>query len=346
MLLKGIILVFVALITQSVNYVTYISSHMIPPVYGNVERVEQNPNEDRNDILFVGDVFLGRAVERHMNEQGVRYPFDGLADFLRNRHTTVGNFESAIPKEHTPTPDLTFQFSTHPRALAAAERAGFDVFSLANNHAYDYGVTGYAHTKAICLKTHVRCIGDPLSVGSHAVYYTVVQNKVIAIIAINAVGADPDADALKTLLASVSKKSDFQIAYVHWGIEYELVHAQYQQYLAHQLIDVGVDTIIGHHPHVVQNIELYNNKPIFYSLGNFIFDQYFADEVQKGLAVVAHIEEELVRFTLHPVSSIENRSQPQLMHGDDKQAFIDVLATLSKPHIATSTITEGIRVSY
>lgn len=98
--------------------------------------------------------------------------------------------------------------------------------------------------------------------------------------------------------------------------------------------------IIGHHPHVVQEIEEYNGKYIFYSLGNFIFDQYFSKDTQEGLLVQVTLEDEKLSYTLLPVKSV--RSQPMLMEGEEKQAFLDALAKRSSKtilqHVATGKL--------
>ncbi len=94
-----------------------------------------------------------------------------------------------------------------------------------------------------------------------------------------------DADKMLETVRDLASSSDYVVVNIHWGIEYQSKHGQIQQDLAHKLVDAGADAIIGHHPHVVQGSEVYKGKPIFYSLGNFIFDQYFSVETQRGLAV-------------------------------------------------------------
>ncbi|NUN07799.1 MAG: CapA family protein [Ignavibacteriaceae bacterium] len=78
---------------------------------------------------------------------------------------------------------------------------------------------------------------------------------------------------------------DFWVLSLHWGNEYEMIPSITQREIAHSMIDLGVDLIIGHHPHVVQGLEIYKGKYIFYSLGNFIFDQNFSELTQIGLSV-------------------------------------------------------------
>jgi poly-gamma-glutamate synthesis protein (capsule biosynthesis protein) len=77
------------------------------------------------------------------------------------------------------------------------------------------------------------------------------------------------------------KDSSFVVVYAHWGDEYSPI-TEYQKSLAHSFIDAGADLIVGSHPHIIQETENYMGKNIYYSLGNFIFDQYFSDEVKTG----------------------------------------------------------------
>ena len=113
--------------------------------------------------------------------------------------------------------------------------------------------------------------------------------------------------------------TDFIIANVHWGVEYTHYFNDHQQDIAHQLIDSGVDMIIGHHPHVVQGMEVYNSKPIFYSLGNFIFDQYFSKETQEGLGVGITINDSGADLYLFPYQSVNKYLE--LLSGKEKDIF-------------------------
>ena len=119
---------------------------------------------------------------------------------------------------------------------------------------------------------------------------------------------------------------------IHWGKEYQGKNNQAQQNLAHQIIDTGADLIIGHHSHVVQNIELYNDKLIFYSLGNFIFDQYFSKEVQQSIAIGVEINSSNEIYHLFPINS--QLSQPFLMSQQEADLFLADLASKSTANLS------------
>jgi poly-gamma-glutamate synthesis protein (capsule biosynthesis protein) len=119
----------------------------------------------------------------------------------------------------------------------------------------------------------------------------------------------------------------FIIVNIHWGDEYQKSSSSFQQNLAHKIIDAGADLIIGHHPHVVQDIGFYKGKLIFYSLGNFIFDQYFSKDTQQGLAVELEFFSDKAIYRLLPIQS--HLSQPFLMEEEIKSAFLKDLAQKS-----------------
>ena len=147
-----------------------------------------------------------------------------------------------------------------------------------------------------------------------------------------------------------SNPKKFLILILHWGEEYQLKILDSQQELAHKLIDAGADLIIGSHPHVVQEIEQYKSPRqkinsggesnlIFYSLGNFIFDQYFSQETQEGLAVGLEIYPEKLIFRLFPIQSY--LSQPFLMNQEEAKEFLKELALKSSLQL-TEQIEKGI----
>jgi len=336
MLTKGLIFICIALLSQSIQTLSSLHAMLSPVAYGNVAVRTDLETTPRNDVLFVGDIMLGRAIERIIADNGQYYPYAAVRPFLSERALTVGNFEASVPETHVPTDDFGFAFSVRETTLAAAHHAGFDVFSLANNHAFDFGAEGYNHTRTACARHALRCIGHPHVLDTDAVQTSVINGVAVAIIALNALTDAYTHEELVALLTTVTQRTDFQIAYVHWGDEYEDTHNAAQAAFGAFLIERGVDAVIGHHPHVVQDIAMYQGKPIFYSLGNFIFDQYFSDAVQEGLAVLLTFEPTQVQFSLHPVSSIEHRGQPAHMEPDRRQAFIDDV--LARSTLGSTTV--------
>jgi poly-gamma-glutamate synthesis protein (capsule biosynthesis protein) len=151
-------------------------------------------------------------------------------------------------------------------------------------------------------------------------------------VGVNASARIPTKKDISSLLGLASKKSDLQVVYIHWGTEYELTHSKAQELLAKELVSAGADLIVGHHPHVVQDVDVIDGVVVFYSLGNYIFDQYFNSDVMKGLVLVLEMNTEPI-IGLVPVESIEPLSQPRVMTPDDQRSFLLELANRSDEHV-------------
>ncbi len=285
-------------------------------------------------MLFVGDVMLARHVETLMRGNGIYYPFKGIRDLLAEYTRVVGNFEGSIQKVHTQTPDLTFQFSAMSEVAVALARSGFTDMTLANNHSYDYGREAYAHTRTVLTDAGITVGGNPLSVSDDDVLYNTIGDVRVAIIPMHATVQVPALADVQGILSRASKQSDIQIVSIHWGEEYALDATDLQRTFAHALIDAGADAIIGHHPHVVETIEEYRGAPIFYSLGNFIFDQYWDTNVQEGLTVGVSFVEHAVHYSLIPITSLESKSAPRPMTRIERTQFLDALAARSQASLA------------
>ena len=317
-------ILFVLAISTGIFFIAKHLDVLDVPVYGvgNVSTVFAGMKGDQGDMLFVGDIMLGRAVETFMDDVSPRYPFEASSDLLNSADFTIGNFEATVPKEHVKTPDFEIQFSVREPFLAQLTSAGINALSLSNNHAFDFGEDAFQNTREACPLYSLTCFGHPTKLDLYSVTYVQLDDSRVGVLALNMVDSNVDEIALGALLSKVTFYSDVQVVYVHWGEEYQNVHSESQERLAHSLIDNGADLIVGHHPHVVQDIELYKGKPIFYSLGNFIFDQYFSDEVQKGLAVRMTLDEEFIEYELIPLTSIQSKSQPHIMNTKDGEAFL------------------------
>jgi poly-gamma-glutamate capsule biosynthesis protein CapA/YwtB (metallophosphatase superfamily) len=270
-------------------------------------------------ILFGGDIMLGRSVERIAKENdGYGFHFQYIKDAVEKSDLAIANFESSVPAIHMPTPSLGMKFSVPFEALVAVKDAGFDIVSLSNNHSFDYGEKGYVETRASCVRAGISCIGHSFKHGTSSIAVEAVGDTRIGILALHTLFAEPSTTTLNFLIHELKGQSDIQFVFIHWGEEYKPLHNGAQEKLAHFLIDEGIDAVVGHHPHVTEDIELYKGKPIFYSLGNLIFDQFFSDEVQEGFMIEVNVGEDAVEYVLLPYELKTERTQPQFESGDLK----------------------------
>ena len=292
-------------------------------------------------ILLVGDIMLDRGVEDLIKQNSIYYPFQKISHFLRGIDIVFGNLEGPIVKNPPELLDNSLKFAFNPEVIKGASWCNFNLFSLANNHTLDMGKEGLEETKRWLRKYQINFVGNPLSGNLNSQDFSFSTDKII-FLAFNqifpfVIREEEIIKKVKTVKSLNPNK--FLIVSLHWGEEYKLINSSAQQKLAHQLIEAGADLIIGHHPHVVQNIEKYQGKLIFYSLGNFIFDQYFSPDTQQGLAVGLEIYPKNLVYRLFPLQI--NLSQPVLMEQNKASEFLIQLAKRSDDKLVDE-IKDGI----
>jgi gamma-polyglutamate biosynthesis protein CapA len=298
-------------------------------------------------LFIVGDVMLARHVEFLMSAHKSTYPYTQLDFLLEEPAYVIGNFEAAMPVMHNKTPNFGFAFSVKPEVLPALRRAGFTHMSLANNHAYDYGVRGYKNALEQLTTNGIAPFGHPSDVsGSTSVSMLNLGDTTVGILALHTLNIRPDRMSLLPVTESLNEATDFQIAYIHWGNEYERRPAQLDRDLATTLAELGVDLVVGHHPHVVQSIERIGETVVFYSLGNFIFDQYFSQDVQEGLVLKLQATAVGVDIELLPVSSLRTPAQPRPMSQNETEDFLQRLATISDEDLTESILSGKITLPW
>ena len=197
--------------------------------------------------------------------------------------------------------------------------------TLANNHSYDMGSQGVIDTKVHLEASDIAFMGEQFEVNSSSLHVETIRELDIAFVAINDTHPNTDIETALELIHTAETIVDTTVVTIHWGSEYQPISNLHQQSLAHQFIDAGADAVIGHHPHVVQEIEVYQDRPIFYSLGNFLFDQYFSKETQEGLAIGLVLgKNKTMGAYIFPLSM--ERSQVEYMPYPDRTTFmIDLL---------------------
>lgn len=279
-------------------------------------------------LIFTGDVMLARHIERISIQQGPTYFFNSL-DVPTTKAIVVGNFEGSIPKNHVPTPNFTFAFSVATSTLKVLNAFGFTHLSLANNHSNDFGTAGFDNTVRELSTAGFKSFGDYQFSTTSDISYVTINTKSVALVGIHATKQAPSLQELQLLFSTAAASSSLQIAYIHWGSEYSFVHNEFQERLATLLVAAGADLIVGHHPHVVQDIQLINTVPVFYSLGNFIFDQYFSEAVQQGLVLVVTSVDDMWEIKLQPVTSVGVENKLTLMEGSERESFFNDLINRS-----------------
>jgi len=307
---------------------------------GNI--IHSLPVEESKTLLFTGDIMLDRGVEKLMDEYNLNYPFEKIKNVLKGADFVVGNLEGPISSNSVEFDAKSLKFCFRKEAASVLKDMHFNLLSLANNHTYDLGYSGLAETHNISKSVGLLTVGNPLNISEN----TGLKQDNIVFVAFNLTSKFNESELL-TIVRKTRQQSptEFIILILHWGEEYSPHSCEWEQILAHHFIDNGADLIIGTHPHVVQEIELYHSSTrskdalIFYSLGNFIFDQYFSRETQEGLMVALEISKDAQKYTLIPVKL--PMSQPQLMNFEEKESFLRKLSEKSSNNLKNK-IKEGI----
>lgn len=290
---------------------------------------EQHSAEAQREMLFVGDIMLARHVETLMDIHGAYYPFMHMRDLFREYDIVIGNFEASIPEVHRKTPNGVLRFSVRSEFAPILARVGFTHLTLANNHSDDYGASGYEHTVSTLAGAGLGVSGHASRISEDDISYHDLGTTRVALVPINATYRVPAHEDIRAVISAADDASDVVIVSIHWGTEYALSAGASERALAELLIDSGARAVIGHHPHVTQQVDRYRGAPIFYSIGNFIFDQYWNRHVQEGLAIGLAVEGNELVFSLLPISSEATKSAPQLMGRAERTQFLSVLAERS-----------------
>lgn len=238
---------------------------------------------------------MDRYIRELATQKGYEHLFEGVAPELMSVDMVVANLEGPI----TSNPSVSYGTRTvddpgHMRftfASSTAEvlkRFNIDVVSLGNNHILDFGKEGYRETTRLLNEAGVTWFGGPYSTSTN-VRLTDVNGISIAFVSFNQF-LGGDVAYAEMIIREAESQADLTVVYAHWGEEYETTPTSYVVPLAKKFADAGADLVIGAHPHVVQPYEEYKGVRIYYSLGNFIFDQYWMKEVRCGLGVRVDIE--------------------------------------------------------
>ena len=241
------------------------------------------------NILFTGDILLDRGVRQVIEHHGVNHLFsEGIDSVFRSAQLVVGNLECPATKINAPV-FKRFIFRGEPEWIDTLQHHGYTHLNLANNHSIDQGREGLLDTKRNILAAGMVPIGagENMNEASQPVLLAESPRKVWFLaslrLALENYAYLPDKpcvsqEPMDSLLERVNRirRADSTAVIVvslHWGGEHTLQPVPSQRLEAHQLIRAGADVLICHHTHTLQTIEDFQGKKIYYSIGNFIFDQ-------------------------------------------------------------------------
>ncbi|MBD3184570.1 hypothetical protein GF312_19975 [Candidatus Poribacteria bacterium] len=308
-------------------------------------KAEGNKEEKTSDIIFVaaGDIMLSRGVGKRILASGYEFPFKNVAEIMKSADLTFGNLECPISSSGTADKEKEVTFRAETEVIKSLKSAGIDVVSLANNHAMDYGSVALLETLDILSHNGIRYAGA----GSNSINarrsanfningvnvaflaYTYKFHKVVEAQENQPGVAISRSHDILIDLQKAKENSDIVIVSFHWGWEYS-DHPDYMtRHLAHMTVESGADLVIGHHPHVIQGVELYKNSIICYSMGNFVFDQR-GNRVRRGLMLRCKLHKEGVKEAeFIPVIIDPAEYRPAIAFGAEAESILHELIKLS-----------------
>jgi poly-gamma-glutamate capsule biosynthesis protein CapA/YwtB (metallophosphatase superfamily) len=298
--------------------------------------------EEELTIAAVGDIMLGGRTEPYLEQHGPDYPFR----VLRLADVIAGNLESPISTRGRAVENKKFTLRAGPLAVEALKKAGIRVVTLANNHSMDFGPQALQDTLKTLAENNILFTGAGMDLDdARSPALLKVKGKTLAFLSYSLTfpleffasarrpGTAPGyADFVRADIQKVRPLADLVVVSFHWGAEVMYTAKDYQIALGRQAIDWGADLVLGHHPHVLQEIELYKGRLIAYSLGNFVFGSQSNRTNTSMILLCTFKGKSLVRVEAVPldVNNYRVEYQPRVLTGAAAVAVLNDINKVSK----------------
>ena len=259
-------------------------------------------------LLATGDIIPARCVyARQLAYQDFRHAFLATADLLRAADITVGSLDASLSDAGQPIGcTRTFNLLAPARSIEGLTFAGFDVLTVASNHAKDCGASACGDQALLDTLANLEAAGIAAVGGGR----NLAEARSVRVLTVNGIrfaflgyddigssdyGATESSPGTAPLafgtlgedVARARQEADVVIVLNHWGEEYTSVPTERQRGLAREAVDAGATLVIGNHPHAVQAVEFLEGGFVSYALGNFVFDQDWSLETQQGVVLEA-----------------------------------------------------------
>lgn len=298
-------------------------------------------------ICAVGDVMMGHRMSPFIDRHGPDYPFANVSETLVRADITIGNLEAPVGTEGVSDSTKTYSFLVPPKTLAGVKKAGFDVMCLANNHIMDFGDVALISTLDLLADAGILAsgAGRDLSAARQPAIIDLNGRK-IAFLSFSATlptefyatktrpgTAQATPTHIQTDVEKASATADMVVVSFHWGQELRDNPKDYQKSLARLAIDSGAALVLGHHPHILQGVEVYNSGIIAYSLGNFAFGSYSPNAKTSMILNVYFDQNGLLGAEIIPVcvDNFQVHFQTRIESGQEARAILQEVQSLSEP---------------
>jgi poly-gamma-glutamate capsule biosynthesis protein CapA/YwtB (metallophosphatase superfamily) len=283
-------------------------------------------------LSAVGDIRLDGPIAAVAKAGGEDAP---VRDVLHLMEADIkhGNLETPVTTRGKKT-DKTWNFRAHPKLLPILKAAGFHVLTIANNHVWDYGLEGFLDTVAALKKGGWTMIGGGKD-RAEAEKVRVVTRNGLKVGFVGLTSTNPkegwakpnkpgvaysDFSRIAGVVSKAKEACDVLVVSFHGGTELADDPNEIQKAVAHAAMDAGADLFLGHHPHLLQPVEVYNGRPIVYSLGNFMFVS--PTETTRPTVVMKAVlsRDGVEKLSFHPVDGNWGRLKPAPPGGEVERA--------------------------
>lgn len=292
-------------------------------------------------VIAVGDIMLSRMVMRRLASPPTQnYPFTHVQHVLQTADIAFGNLETPVT-EGEPISTTTMKFRAEPGVEKNLFINNLRFISLANNHMFDQGHLGMLRTIDLLRTKGIVTSGadvneatayDPQYIETNGIRIALLAyvDPAFAPASYRANDIKPglavmDVERVRIAIAEANQHADIVLVSIHSGMEYTDIITNTQRDFSRSAIDAGADIVLGHHPHVIQERELWNGKPIYYSLGNFVFDQLWSDETRRGLMLRMTMTKDGITNIEHIPVYIDKNYQPAVAEGIQKEEMLQRL---------------------
>jgi poly-gamma-glutamate synthesis protein (capsule biosynthesis protein) len=275
-------------------------------------------------IYAVGDIMLGEqplcnnfGVSSVIKRRGPDYPFDDVRSLFEDGDIVFGNLECSIMSESSVNEQVPKFFCAEPSVVEGLKNANFNVLSVANNHIMEHREVLFQNTVQLLRSNNIHPVGvagdiEIISANGYKIAflaYSFIEDNIPNSGYNKIYSEEPILQDIRKIRSDV----DLIIISLHWGYEYVPYPSPTQIQIGRRLIDAGADIILGGHPHVTQSYEIYKNRPIFYSLGNFIFDQTYIPITKESFIaeIIIHDSVESMAINIIPIMIDEKYYRPQ-----------------------------------
>ncbi|MFI4937800.1 MAG: CapA family protein [Candidatus Berkiellales bacterium] len=296
-------------------------------------------------VGLMGDVMLGRTLNEVIDHKGFDYPWGNMLKLLHQHDVNIINLETTLTRCREKAPKV-FNFRADPEKVQSLQHAHIHIANLANNHILDFTEKGLLETIQVLAKANIKSVGagkDNIEARAPLIYS--VNGITLGVLGFtdnepswNATAQKPGTYYSKINLSStifadiqaLRSQVDKIIVSVHWGPNNREVPSHEFVQVAHRMIESGADIIHGHSAHVVQGVEIYQGKIIFYDCGDFVDDyQVGPHRNDHGfLCQVTLTKDKIQRVRLIP--TLISHYQVNLAEGEDREENLMRMKRLSK----------------